>query len=81
MFLSLNVHPGQEVLALRIVLISIHCGDGMGLHFLATIYMKRATAGYLPFPSLRYLILSEASPQGEGGGSHLPAVCPQQPTA
>ena len=34
--LSLNVHPGQAVLALCIVLISIHCGDGMGLHFLAT---------------------------------------------
>src|SRR5260370_1056968 len=35
--LSLNVHPGQEVLAPCIVLISIHCGDGMGLHFSATI--------------------------------------------
>jgi len=32
----LNVHPGQEVLAPRIVLISIHCGDDVGLHFLAT---------------------------------------------
>src|SRR5216683_2527498 len=31
--LSLNVHPGQEVLAPCIVLISIHCGDGMGLTF------------------------------------------------